>query len=267
MVNPIEERYHFGIKIAKSLSQYQLGIQHKNLSLERKQDGTPVTEVDKASEEMFRKAVAAAFPEDAILGEEGSDDDLNHKVPQNDSARWVIDPIDGTRKFMRGLPFWGICIAYEVNGEVELGIMAIPGAGVTYSAMRGQGAFCNGKPINCETSMSLPETTILTMPPRPCFVDGGWGQVFDETQRWIEHDPGFLDAYSYGMVADGRIHGLLSCGDKWWDIAAAVCICRESGARFTNLRGQKPSEGELNLAASPSTADWLLPRLEKLGCT
>lgn len=266
MVNPIEERYHFAIKIAKVLSQYQLGVQHNNLNLERKEDGTPVTEVDKVSEKMFREAVEEAFPNDAILGEEESDGQTATSLSEQISTRWVIDPIDGTRKFMRGLPFWGICIAYEIDGEVELGVMCIPGAGMTYTAMRGQGAFCNGKQINCDLNMSSPEATILTMPPRPCFMEGGWGMVFDETQRWIEHDPGFLDAYSYGMVADGRIHGLLSCGDKWWDIAAAVCICREAGARFTNLHGQKPSEGELNLAACPNTADWLLPRLEKLGC-
>jgi fructose-1,6-bisphosphatase/inositol monophosphatase family enzyme len=259
MVDPIEARFQFAIEIAKTLGEYQVGIQHQNLNLERKEDGTPVTEVDKTSEQRFRQAVQAAFPNDQVLGEEEGGS------ASNGEPRWVIDPIDGTRKFMRGLPFWGICIAYEVNNIVELGVMAIPGSDLLYGAMRGKGAVCHGKKIHCDTSSITPKTTILTMPPRPHFVEGGWGPVFDETQSWIEHDPGFLDAYSYGMVADGRIHGLLSCGDKWWDIAAAVCICREAGAQFTDLKGNEPAEGKLNLAASPKTADWLLPRLEQLG--
>jgi fructose-1,6-bisphosphatase/inositol monophosphatase family enzyme len=130
--------------------------------------------------------------------------------------------------------------------------------------MKGEGAFCNGKPIRVKSEKTEPEHCLLTMPPRPCFVEENWSAAFDETQQWIEHDPGFLDAYSYGMVADGRLNGLLSCGDKWWDIAAAVVIVQEAGGRFTNLKGDAPREGELNIAADPYTAEWLLPRLNSL---
>ena len=253
------ERFEFAKKIALSLAEYQRSVVLQNGLLERKQDGTPVTVVDKESERRFREAVAEHFPEDGILGEEAgtSGDD--------ETGRWVIDPIDGTRKFMRGLPFWGICIAYEVQGEVLLGVMAVPGAHLLYAAMKGHGASRNGLPIHVDASLVEPKHCILTMPPRPCFVEAGWASAFDHTQQWIEHDPGFLDAYSYGLVADGRIHGLLSCGDQWWDIAAAVCIVREAGGVFMALDGSEPQVGKLNLAASPQTADWLLPRLQRLG--
>ena len=255
----IESRLVFAQKIAKSLSSYQMEVSQSNLACERKSDGTPVTEVDQESERRFRLAVAEAFPDDDVLGEEEG------QASANAPGRWVIDPIDGTRKFMHGLPFWGICLGFEWEGTVEMGVIAIPGAGLIYSAMKGKGAECNGKRIRAKSDKIAPERTILTMPSRPYFASEGWAPAFDETQTWIEHDPGFLDAYSYGMVADGRLDGLLSCGDKWWDIAAAVCLVREAGGQFTNLKGEEPQEGHLNLAASPATAEWLLPRLQSLG--
>jgi histidinol-phosphatase len=255
----ITQRLEFAKAIALSLSEYQRGVVQQNCSLERKQDGTPVTVVDQESERSFRQAVAEHFPEDGILGEEAGE------TGQSQTGRWVIDPIDGTRKFMRGLPFWGICIAYETNGEVQLGVIAIPGAHLLYAAQKGCGATCNDKPIRIDDSTEEPRHSIITMPPRACFVEAGWATVFDGVQQWIEHDPGFLDAYSYGLVADGRLHGLVSCGDKWWDIAAAVCIVREAGGVFVALDGSEPKEGSLNIAASPATAKWLLPRLQKLG--
>ena len=253
------KRFEFAQKIALSLADYQRSVVTQNNTLERKQDGTPVTVVDQESERRFREAVAQHFPEDGILGEEAG------QSGESKGARWVIDPIDGTRKFMRGLPFWGICIAFEIHGEVQMGVMAIPAAHLLYAARKGHGATCNGKSIRVDQASVEPQHCILTMPPRPCFVESGWASAFDNVQQWIEHDPGFLDAYSYGLVADGRIHGLLSCGDKWWDIAAAVCIVREAGGIFVALDGSEPKEGCLNIAASPTTAKWLLPRLQKLG--
>ena len=240
--------------MAKELSSYQMEVSRNNLNLERKSDGTPVTEVDKASEQRFRDALARAYPEDLVLGEEGGDDS------EDGRPRWVIDPIDGTRKFMRGLPFWGICLAFEEDGDVRVGVVAVPGAGLIYAAVDGQGAECNGKTVVVEEPAAL-DRSFVTMPPRTCFEDEGFVKDFDVVQRAIEHDPGFLDAYSYGLVADGRIHGLLSCGDRWWDIAAPVCLVREAGGRFTDLRGGSPGEGKVNFAGAPGFHEKILELL------
>lgn len=255
-VNAMADRFSFALKIAKALAEYQLSVSQANLGMERKGDGTPVTVVDKESERRFREAVAQHFPGDAILGEEEGGADQG--------TRWVIDPIDGTRKFMRGLPFWGICIAFELEGVLELAVVAVPGAQLVYAAQRGKGASLNGRPISVDVSplKDLGES-FVTMPPRTCFLELGYHGAYDFTQNVIEHDPGFLDAYSYGLLSDGRIHGVLSTMDQWWDIAAPVLIVREAGGVFVDVvDGKEPKAGSLNLAGTPSLVEHLLPKIQ-----
>jgi histidinol phosphatase-like enzyme (inositol monophosphatase family) len=253
----LEDRLNFAIHIAKQLSQKQLAFSNKHLQLQRKGDDSPVTQADLESESYFREEVNRVFPEDKIVGEEqGADSESGPK--------WVIDPIDGTRKFMRGLPFWGICIAFEVEQNVELGVIAVPGALQVWSAQRGQGAFRNSQKIEVDNQIDSLNRAFITMPARPYFLKDSFEPAYDKTQSCIEHDPGFLDAYSYGMVADGRIHGVLSCSDMWWDIAAAVCIIEEAGGVFTDIKGNKPKEGSLNLAASKVCHELLLKKLENI---
>jgi len=252
----LDKRFDFATKIAKDLADYQLSVNQANLQMERKGDGTPVTVVDKESERRFREAVARAFPGDGILGEE--------EGGGSQSTRWVIDPIDGTRKFMRGLPFWGICIAYEQEGTLEVAVVAVPGAGLLYSARKGGGARLGDRPIWIDTApLGGRGEGFVTMPPRSCFLESGFGSAYDLTQAVIEHDPGFLDAYSYGMLADGRIHGVLSTMDQWWDIAAPILIVREAGGVVVDVTdGGEPKAGSLNLAGTPALVDRLLPRLQ-----
>jgi histidinol-phosphatase len=253
----LDERLVFAQKIARELATYQMSVVKANLTLERKEDGTPVTQVDQESERRFREAVAYMFPGDVILGEE--------EGGGQSATRWVIDPIDGTRKFMRGLPFWGICIAFELEAELELAVVAVPGNELFYSARRGGGAFRNGEKIFVDNhEISDLGEAFMTMPSRECFLDSGYEAAYDLTQRCIEHDPGFLDAYSYGLVADGRIHGVLSTMDKWWDIAAPVLIVREAGGVFVDVvDGKEPKADSLNLAGSPFLVESLLPRLQE----
>lgn len=253
----LKARLDFAISIAKDLSELQLKYNSENLSTERKGDDSPVTKADLESEAYFRKKVLENFPDDLVLGEEQGEE-------VGEGPRWVIDPIDGTRKFMRGLPFWGICLAFEVEAEVQIGVIAVPGAGKIWSALKGEGAFCNGQKISVDNQINDLSRAFITMPSRPYFVKDGFKKAFDETQEWIEHDPGFLDAYSYGMVADGRLHGVLSCSDMWWDIAAAVCIIEEAGGLFRSVDGGPPKEGSLNLAASKQCFELLLKKLKPI---
>lgn len=253
----LEDRLNFAIHMAKQLSQKQLMFSHQKLDLTRKGDDSPVTQADLESEIFFREEVKRVFPEDKVVGEE-------HGADSDGGPKWVIDPIDGTRKFMRGLPFWGICIAFEVEQSVELGVIAVPGAMQIWSAQKGKGAYRNSQKIQVDNHLDSLNRAFVTMPARPYFLKDGFVEAYDATQGCIEHDPGFLDAYSYGMVADGRIHGVLSCSDMWWDIAAAVRIIEEAGGVFTDIEGNQPRQGSLNLAASKSCHELLLKKLEEL---
>jgi len=252
----LESRYQFAINIAAKLSEFQLSFNAREINIERKDDRSPVTEADKRSEQMFREAVKEAFPDDCVFGEE-------HEGSESSEIRWVIDPIDGTRKFMRGLPFWGICIAFECGKSIEIGVIAVPGVNMIWSAMKNKGAWCNGKKIQVDNTIkNLPES-FITMPSRSFFVSERLEHIFDPMQNIIEHDPGFLDAYSYAMVGDGRINAVVSCADKWWDIAAAVCIIEEAGGVFTDAKGNKPCTGGLNIASSASLHEPIMRFIEE----
>lgn len=255
----LKSRYEFACKVSEQLADYQLKFNHEALSLERKGDDSPVTEADKTSERMFREAVKETFPEDHVFGEEEGGE--AKKV----SCRWVIDPIDGTRKFMRGMPFWSICIAFEVENQPNIGVITVPGQNkMQWSAYQGGGAYCNKKPIKVDNQIDDISRVFLTLPARKYFEEMGEENIFDHIQRKVEHDPGFLDAYSYAMVADGRLHALLSCGDQWWDIAAPICIIREAGGVFTDINGETPKAGAINLAASPAAHELILKWREQV---
>lgn len=252
MTDPdLQERLDFALKTCDRIADFQRRFSRGELRLQRKGDDSPVTIADQESERMFREAVADAFPNDRVFGEEDGGADLQ-------PPRWVIDPIDGTRKFMRGLPFWAICIAFEGPDDMEIGIVDIPAANIRWYALRGKGCFRNDQKVQVSQEKQDLKRSILTMPGRTFFEDIGREDVFDRTQREIEHDPGFLDAYSYGFIADGRLHGLISCADKWWDIAAPIAIVREAGGLFTSCNGGKPQEVQLNIAAAPHTHELIM---------
>lgn len=251
----LEDRLSFALKISRKMADYQLKAAKGGFKTQRKSDNTPVTEVDQKSEQMFREAVKATYPDDEILGEE----DGGGLV----ATRWVIDPIDGTRKFVRNMPFWGICIAYEVEGECVLGVVTIPGLDLQWSAYKNGGAYLGKERIQVDKANAELSSSFLTMPSRPHFVKEKAEGLYDMLQQDIEHDPGFLDACSYGMVADGRLHGVVSCGDQWWDIAAPIAIVREAGGRFTDLQGGEPQAGKINVAAAPGIHEQILSRSQK----
>lgn len=263
----IWERLKVALDELDYLSLFQLKTDWRTLAVESKSDLTPVTLADKKSEQHFRDTIQKHFPSDIVLGEEAGESSpivasvgLSTPITTSTSAassifRWVVDPIDGTRKFMRGLPFWGICIALEINGQVELGAVAVPGARKKWWAVRGHGAFCGEKKLQVDDSISQLNQAFITMPPWKSFFEEGHLASYEKLQKLIAHDSGFLDAYSYACVADGRLHGLLSCGDKWWDIAAPSLLIQEAGGRFEKLSGGPPEEGQLNLAATPRIFD------------
>lgn len=199
-----------------------------------KPDGTPVTEADRAIEQLLRARIAAAFPEHAVLGEEEGGA-LAVRRPT-----WVIDPIDGTRNFMRGIPIFATLIGLVAEGVVVVGVASVPAMGERWDAARGAGARLNGAPIGVSAIGRLADAQVL---------HGGLD--------WWREDPGMWDLL--GTLADraGRTRGF---GDFWmhllvaggmadvalerdlcpWDIAALDCIVTEAGGRATAWDGGSP---------------------------
>ena len=199
--------------------------------IERKADKSPVTEADRKSEETIVSILRSAFPQFGFLGEE-----YGSHGPQ-DGTRWIIDPIDGTRNFVRGIPFWATLLALEEAGEVTLGVIHAPATGELFYARKGQGAYLDGKPIRVSTIGRLAEA----------FLVHGSLNLLHGTEHWdgfvrlvdaTERQRGYGDYHAYTFIARGQAELCVEVDVKPWDLAAVKILTEEAGGRFTDLQGR-----------------------------
>jgi histidinol-phosphatase len=202
----------------------------RSMVAELKADDTPVTKTDRDSEAAIRRILLQALPEAAFVGEETGE------TGANPDLRWIVDPLDGTKKFIRGLPFFGPCIALEREGELVAGVIHLPILKETAWAERGGGAFLNGEPIRVSDQAAL-DRAYLVCGNEVGFLQNGWSTQLHQLLERSYHNPGFLDAYSYVSVACGRADGIAMVGEAPWDIAAALVIVEEAGGRLTDFAG------------------------------
>ena len=196
-----------------------------DLRVETKPDLTPVSEADRMVEERLRARIRAERPGERVLGEELGED-------EGDGARWIVDPIDGTRNYTRGIPVWATLLAFEDR----LAVVSAPALGRRWWAVRGGGAFCNGAPIRVSGIDRLEEATVLVAldapPARAAF------------SAW--HVRGFGDFWAHMLVAEGAAEVAVDArGLAIWDTAAVAVIVTEAGGRFD---GRVSSNGLLDTA-------------------
>lgn len=219
-----------------------------------KADGTPVTVADREVEALVRRRLAAAFPGHAVLGEEEGGG-LDAHTPT-----WVLDPIDGTKNFVRGIPVWATLLALVADGEPVVGVASAPAMGERWDAARGLGARRNGRPVVVSTVAALSDAHLLHggiawFRQSP----GGWdllGRLADEAGR----TRGFGDFWMHLLVAGGMADVALERDLKPWDIAALECIVTEAGGRMTSWRGDRA----LTSGEALTTNGLLHPRLTEL---
>ena len=215
---------------AITLDRYQA----QDLVVTTKPDNTPVTDADRAVETAIREALATHRESDGLVGEEfGSD--------KGSSGRyWVIDPIDGTKNFMRGVPTWATLIALvEVdaagNEEVIVGIASAPALARRWAAAKGHGATVNEKKISVSKVSSLSDASISYSD----FV--GWGDRLEPFQKMLAgawRTRGIGDFWSHMLVAEGAVDVAIEPSLALWDMAALDIIVREAGGSFSNTAGQ-----------------------------
>jgi histidinol-phosphatase len=225
------------------------------LAVELKADRTPVTEADRAAERAIRGAVAEAFPDDDVLGEEDG------RSGSGRSGRtWVVDPIDGTRNFADGVPLWTTLIALSVEGRPVVGVADLPPLARRYVAARGLGATMNGRPVSVSGVGTLAEAVVLHSPVEDWI--GGAGPDLEALRRVAAgslRTRGISDAVGHLLVADGSAEALLEhepCGE--WDWAACMVIVEEAGGRLTALDGSAPRHGSDLLVSNGRVHDALL---------
>jgi histidinol-phosphatase len=193
------------------------------LPMEQKPDLTPVTEADRAVEVELRRLLGDVRRDDAVLGEE-------HGVSGSGARRWILDPIDGTKNFARGVPVWATLIALEEDGEVQVGVVSAPALGRRWWAERGRGAFGDGERLRV-SAIERVEDAVLSFAldqPLPALAQRAW------------HVRGFGDFWAHTLVAEGAVEGAvdaLKVGE--WDLAAVQVIVEEAGGRFSDFTGAR----------------------------
>lgn len=229
-----------------------------DLVVTAKPDLTPVTDADTAVEDAIRRTLGNARPRDAVHGEEREDTGWGPR-------RWVIDPIDGTANFLRGVPVWATLIGLMEGDEVVAGVVSAPALGRRWWAAKGGGAF-TGKSLlqgtPCRVSkVSRVEDASLSYSSVHGWVDSGRGQQFVDLMRGVWRTRAYGDFWSYMLVAEGAVDLATEPELALHDMAALDIIVREAGGRFTSIDGADGPVGPGALASNGILHDAALRQL------
>jgi len=206
-----------------------------NLAVETKPDLTPVTEADRAVEQTLRKRIAEERPGHGVVGEElGAD--------EGGDARWIIDPIDGTKNYVRGIPVFATLIALERDGALILGVVSAPAMHRRWWAVRGEGAFADGRPIGVSRVADLADA-VLAYASLLSWEQHGLGDQFMALARSCWRTRGFGDFWCHMLVAEGAADVAAEPEVALWDLAAVQVVVEEAGGRLTDLGGTARPDG------------------------
>lgn len=228
----------FALELADAADAATLArFRASDLHVETKPDLTPVTDADRAVERLLRERIARERPGEGVFGEEEGDD--------GGETRWILDPIDGTRNFTRGLPVWATLIALERGGEAVCGVVSAPALGRRWWAERGGGAFANGTPIRVSEVSALADAAVS------CTSAAELAAL--EPLVW--HARGLGDFWQHMLVAEGALDAAVDADIARWDEAALEPIVREAGGRVGRVRGLfVSSNGRLHDAVAQTLA-------------
>lgn len=204
---------------------------HPDGAASTKVDRSPVTEADRQVEARLREFCLRRFPDVAVVGEE----DGESGTP-GATRRFIIDPIDGTRAFVRGLPTWSVLVGLEDAGVPVLGIAYLPAAGELYVAVQGLGATGNGRPLRVSSIDKL-EASLICHGSLQQFNDTGWNAALPALAQRSYTQRGFADFDGYRQVLWGRAEAMIDPGVKPWDICAAAVLVREAGGTLSSMSG------------------------------
>jgi histidinol-phosphatase len=211
-----------------------------DLEIETKPDLTPVTESDKAVELSLREHLKRARPDDAVIGEEfGAEPARGGSVG---AREWIIDPIDGTKSYVRGMPTWSTLIALRSDGEMAVGVVSMPALPRRWWAIKGGGAFADGDPIHVSGIAAVSDAQMAWSGIEDWDAVGRLDALL-ALGRACWRTRGVGDAWQYMLVAEGVAEIAGDPEVEIWDLAAVSVIVEEAGGRFTNMAGQRNEWG------------------------
>ena len=221
---------------------------------EYKDDDTPVTRADREAEALIRDRIAAAWPGHAVAGEEFG------AAGPGAACRWIVDPIDGTKSFVHGVPLYAVLLALEIEGSVEVGVAYFPALDEIIAAATGRGCLWNGKPASVSRETRL-DRAVCCHIDTASFARNHQGAAWERLQRSVYYNAGWCDAYSYLLVATGRAEIALDPVMALWDCGPFPPIFREAGGYFGDWHG---NEGRIDAGEALATTPALLPQVLRL---
>ena len=232
----LKELLEFSVVLARGAGDITLNYFRKQPETSTKSDGSYVTIADREAEAYLRGQINERFPDDGIVGEEEGE------TEGRSGRRWILDPIDGTFAFVHGVPFYGVLIALEIDGEMSVGVINMPALGEIVSAAQGCGCFLNGELTRVSTTAKLEEALLLCTDFRAAAYHG-FGRAVDFLQRTAKTSRTWGDCYGYVLVATGRADVMLDPVMNLWDCAPLLPIMEEAGGTFTDWRGVRTVDG------------------------
>jgi len=242
-----DRELHFARRIAEAAGENARTIRARGISAETKADASPVTIADRDNERLIREAIERDFPDDGILGEEGS------SKAGSSGRRWIIDPIDGTRDFVRGNRFWCVLVALEEAGESLVGVAHFPMLGETYWAVRGGGSYLNQARLRVSSVGTIAESCSSPNGLHLAAARPYLPKIVDLMQRsWaVRMYGGALDAC---LLAAGKVEIWFEPKVEIWDLAALKLIIEEAGGVYFAMDGSRAIDRGNAIACAPGVA-------------
>lgn len=234
----------FAVEAAYLAGKLTLGYFQTGLSVEYKEDQSPVTLADRRSEELIRKRIEDRFPRHEIIGEE-----FGVKESKGRSHRWFIDPIDGTKSFMRGVPSYAILLGLEIEEEIKVGVAYFPALDEMVYAAEGSGCWWNGRRARVSMVKRMDQAMVNFTDPNS-FAQYGRQEAWDRICKATYYRAGWGDAYGYCLVATGRSEIMLDPIMNVWDSAPFPVILKEAGGYFGDWMGNPTIYGSEGLATN-----------------
>ncbi len=243
---------NFAVQTAYDAGRLTLSYFQSSLEINFKLDNSPVTLADKKAEELIRMRIEKAYPEHSIVGEEFGE-------VGNAPIRWFIDPIDGTKSFMRGVPLYAVLIGLEIEGKVEVGAVYFPALDEMLYAATSMGSYLNGRQVQVSPINSL-DKAIISYTDGLSFEGFGKQAPWQRLQKAVYACRGWSDAYGHALVATGRCEAMLDPIMNTWDCAPFLVILSEAKGYCGNWVGEKTMYSQELLSCN----DALLPRVLEL---
>lgn len=251
----LEELHNAAVEIACLGGNYTLQFYQQDLKVERKKDTSPVTLADRETELLMRKEIRKRFPGHGILGEE------HGKINPDNEVQWILDPIDGTKSFIHGIPFYTTLVGVLYNNEPVSGVIFAPALDELCEAMQGKGARFNGEPCSVRACKSLQDATFLTTDVTTAAEVDLEKPLHNLLGRTRMHRT-WGDAYGHMMVATGRADIMFDPILNIWDAAPLLTILQEAGGVFCDIEGKETIQSGNGISCSRKLRDEVLAQFQ-----